>query len=192
MGQQPLEQVAWSDGRSLRDGIGQLFQEHSTDLLAWFQSRTFSGQVAADLCAETFAVALEQAARFDPSRGTSGAWLWGIARNLLRRYHRDAAVDARARQRLAIRSQVVAEDDLDLIEQRFDAAAMLDDGRAALDDLSPKVAAAVRCRVLDQQPYEVVARVCDCTEATARVRVSRGLSTLLERARAFEAEGEQP
>src|SRR5690349_10935083 len=75
VGQQPVEQVAWSDGRSLRDGIGQLFEEHSTDLLAWFQSRTFSGQVAADLCAETFAVALEQAARFDPARGTSGAWL---------------------------------------------------------------------------------------------------------------------
>lgn len=169
--------------------ISELYVSHAADLLAWLQTRTYSGQVAADLCAETFAVALETSASYDPARGDPGAWLWGIARNLLRRYHRSSAVDARARARLAIRTQLVAEDDLELIDSRYDAAALVAEVLAAIDDLSPKLAAAVRSRVLDENPYSVVAAECDCTEQTARVRVSRGLAILLDRAQSFQDDG---
>jgi RNA polymerase sigma-70 factor (ECF subfamily) len=156
--------------------------------LGRLQSRTYSAQVAADLCAETFAVALEQFDRFDPDRGDPGAWLWGIARNLLLRYQRAEAVDLRARQRLAISTPSVVDDDLDLIEREIDRDLLTALVERALSQLSDPVARAVRHRVLDELPYDEVARLADCSEAAARVRVSRGLSTLLE-SRAVETLG---
>lgn len=165
----------------MRAIFADLYRTHASDLLAWFKSRTFSGEVAADLVAETFAAALSDYGRFDADRGSHGAWLWGIARNQLLKYHRFGAVEARARRRLAIRTPRVHDDDLDALDAELDAFAERDRLRAALDDLGPGVAAAVRARVFDRLSYDEVARVCGCTPGTARVRVSRGLTTLLDR-----------
>lgn len=170
-----------STGRGSARWFGELYDTHAPELLGWLQSRTYCAEVAADLCAETFAVALEQYDRFDPSRGAAGAWLWGIARNHLRHFHRSESVDRRARERLGLRTPLVAEDDLDLIDDRLDASRRVEEVEAALVALSPKLALAVRSRVVDQRPYEEVARLCSCSEAAARARVSRGLTELLDR-----------
>lgn len=157
-----------------------LYDAHSQELLSWLHSRTFSGEVAADLCAETFAVALEQAHRYDPDRGAGGAWLWGIARNLLRHYHRSEAVERRARTRLGIVTPTVTDDEFDDVDHRLDRREAVRRATLALDDLSPKLAAAVRLRVIEDQPYEVVAKECGCTEVAARARVSRGLAAVFD------------
>jgi RNA polymerase sigma-70 factor (ECF subfamily) len=159
--------------------IGDLYDTHAASLLRWFQSRTFSREVAADLCAETFATAIESQHSFDPTRGAPGAWLWGIGRNLLRQYLRTAEVDRRARQRLGMTTPVVTDDDLDRVDDRLDAAPIAAALAARLDDLAPGQAAAVRARVLDGLPYAEVARRCECSVGAARVRVSRGLVELL-------------
>ncbi len=166
-----------------------LYRAHVHTLLGWFQSRTYSAQAAADLCAETFATALEGAADFDPARGAPGAWLWGIAQNLLRRYQRTEAIETRARERLAIRTPHVAEDDLDLIERICDRPELEKTVAAALATLSPAVADAVRHRVLEDRPYPDVAELCGCSEVAARARVSRGLSALLDRSDLPDIEG---
>jgi RNA polymerase sigma-70 factor (ECF subfamily) len=168
------------------EDFSDLYQAHVRQILGWLQSRTFSAQVAADLCAETFAVALEDRRRFDPTRGDPGAWLWGIARNLLRRYLRTEAVDRRARARLAIIPRVVPDDDLDLIEREIDRPTLEGIVQDALATLSPAVAQAVRLRVLEQRSYAEVALRCECSESAARIRVSRGLSKLLDSAQVSE------
>lgn len=160
--------------------LADLFDAEAAGLLAWFQSRTYSAEVAADLCAETFAVAIEHQDRFDPARGAAGAWLWGIGRNLLGQYVRSASVEQRAVHRLAIQVPLVSDDDLDRITDRIDAqhlGAVLTDH---VDALGPNVAAAVRARVLDAKPYAVVAAECGCSVGAARVRVARGLAALLD------------
>lgn len=159
--------------------VAELYDSHAATLLRWFQARTFSSEVAADLCAETFAVAIESQHNYDPSRGAPGAWLWGIGRNVLRQYHRSADVDRRARVRLGITTPVVSDDDLDRVDARIDAASLALALTARIDDLGPANAAAVRARVLDGMEYEDVARICECSVGAARVRVSRGLSMLL-------------
>lgn len=160
--------------------IVELYDEHARALLGWFQSRTMSAEVAADLCAETFATAIEHRDRFDPLRGDGGAWLWGIARNLLRGFQRSASVERRASVRLAMRTPLVSDDELDLADERCDAAAMADRLDHSLGTLSEAVADAVRARVVDGRSYEDVARRCGCSEVAARARVSRGLSQLLD------------
>ena len=167
-------------GISDPDAFGELYLAHVHRVLGWLQSRTYSAQVAADLCAETFAVALEQADRYDPERGEAGAWLFGIARNQLRRYQRTEAVDRRARERLAITTPSVADDELDLVDRAIDRPLLEQMVSDALAQLSESVADALRHRVLEGLPYDEVARRCGCSEVAARARVSRGLSTLLD------------
>lgn len=157
-----------------------LWHEHAQDLLRWFQSRTYSADVAADLCAETFAVAIESVDRYEAERGAAGAWLWGIARNMLRRYQRGGEVERRATQRLGLRTPLVAEDQLDLVDDRCDAAAVAHLLATSMAALSDGVADAVHARVVEGLDYAAVAARCGCTVAAARVRVSRGLSSLFD------------
>lgn len=164
----------------LEAAFNALYRANVEQLLGWFQRRTFSAQVSADLCAETFAVALERFDAYDPERGDLGAWLWGIARNLLRQYHRSEAVSVRARAKLSIVTADVADDDLDRIDREVDLPVIEKTVARALSQLSPSLSAAVRLRVIDGEAYEEVARRCDCSVGAARVRVSRGLAQLLD------------
>ena len=53
-------------------------------LLRWFRQRTAAGDVAADLCAETYSKALASLASYDATRAPAPtAWLYGIAKNEL-------------------------------------------------------------------------------------------------------------
>lgn len=158
--------------------VADVYDEHAAGLLRWFQSRTYSSEVAAELCAETFAVLIESQDRFDPERGSAGAWLWGIGRNLLRRYLATQAVEDRARRRMSLSTPVVSDDDLDAVDDRLDAARLGGPLVDRVDELSPGIAAAVRSRVLEGHPYSVVAQHCGCTVGAARVRVARGLAIL--------------
>lgn len=61
--------------------------------------------------AETFLVAWEQRARYDPARGAARAWLFGIATNLSRRHARTEASTLRAMAMDAGRAAVVEPED---------------------------------------------------------------------------------
>lgn len=71
-------------------------------LLAFFYRRVRSKEVAADLVAETFAVAFEARGRFCDLGMPGGAWLYGIARRELSQYFHDERVELRAVHRLGI------------------------------------------------------------------------------------------
>lgn len=172
---------------SLQAAIAELYDAHAQELLRWFSARTLSRETAADLLAETFAVAIEQYDRFDPARGAAGSWLWGIGQNLFRQYLRSAEVERRARERLAMRTPPVADDRFDRIDAQLDAARRIRTLNG-LDRLSDGVSTAVRLRVLEDLPYDDVARLCGCSVGAARVRVSRGLAVLLDQISETDAE----
>lgn len=69
------------------------YRRHVAALLGYFLRRTHDPELAADLCAETFAAALDGAHRFDPARGPAIAWLYGIARRLLAHAERRCGSD---------------------------------------------------------------------------------------------------
>jgi RNA polymerase sigma-70 factor, ECF subfamily len=56
-------------------------------LTAYFLATTGQRQQAEDLVQEVFTIALENAGKFDPSR-SFGAWMRGIARNVLLQYYK--------------------------------------------------------------------------------------------------------
>jgi RNA polymerase sigma-70 factor (ECF subfamily) len=153
------------------------YRRHVGGLLGYFLRRTRDPEVAADLCAETFAAALDGAHRFDPARGPAVAWLYGIARRLLVAAQRRGAVEDRARRRLGMAPLDLTDAALERIEALGSAAALT----AALAALPADQREAVRARVVDERDYAEIAREAHTSQSVIRKRVSRGLAGMRAR-----------
>jgi RNA polymerase sigma factor (sigma-70 family) len=161
--------------------FAEFYDREATVVLRWFLRRTTSLDWAADLTAETFAQAFLSARRYRADRGTTRAWVLGIAKHVLLRSLRRERVDARARRRLGVEPAVLPEAALERAEDLVDLDAQRPLLDAALEELSPTVRAAVELRVGEGLPFDTVARRLGCTTNAARVRVTRGMQQLIAR-----------
>jgi RNA polymerase sigma factor (sigma-70 family) len=164
------------------EAFGAFYRRHVTAVLAYLVSRTRRSDVAADVCAETFARALERRREFDPARGPARAWLFAIAHSVLVDSLRRGQVEANARRRLAMPARELTDDDLERIEELVDAASG-PDAQTLVGDLPPEQREAVLARVVAERTYEDIAAELEVSEAVVRQRVSRGLSALRKAAR---------
>lgn len=149
------------------------YVRHERLVLAYFRRRASSADVAVDLTAETFVAALASVRRFKPGREPAIAWLFGIARHKLLNSAARGRVEDRARRKLG--SPRLEYDDEELARVDRLGTRPVEELLAALPD---DQAAAIRARVLDEQPYDVVAVRLQCSALVARKRVSRGLAVL--------------
>lgn len=163
--------------RDRPEAFAVFYRRHERMVLGFFMRRTGTPELAADLAAETFATALMRVRRFDPARGPALAWVFGIAHNKLRRAQERGRVEDRARRRLGM--PVLALDDDALA--RIESMAGDDRVEALLARLPSAQAEAVRARIIDDQPYRLIAAGVSCSESVVRQRVSRGLRSLRER-----------
>jgi DNA-directed RNA polymerase specialized sigma24 family protein len=102
MAGQPDDEAILAALDTAPEGFAVFYRRHVAGLLRYFLRRTHDPELAADLCAETFAAALDGAHRFDPARGPAVGWLDRIARRLLAHAQRRGAVEHRARRRLGM------------------------------------------------------------------------------------------
>jgi RNA polymerase sigma-70 factor (ECF subfamily) len=159
------------------DAFGELYRRH-VDAVHRFLSSRAPQHVAGELTAETFAQAALSLRRFrDEADGSALPWIYGIARNLLRRYHERERVDTRARERLGMQLRAY-ELDLDAANARLDAERAAPALAAALDSLPRGQRQALELRVVYDLPYQQVARSLECSEVAARIRVTRALGAL--------------
>jgi RNA polymerase sigma-70 factor (ECF subfamily) len=169
-----------SDAELLRDAEDDpaafrgLYDRYAGPIHGFCLKRTGDHDAALDLTAETFAQAWESRHRFSDQRdGSLGPWLFGIARNVLLRSVRSQRMIDAARVQLQIEHERLAvEPDEGWIEG-LDA-----DLEAAVTALKPEQRRAIQLRVLDDRSYEDVADELGCSPVAARIRVSRGLSTI--------------
>ena len=105
-------------------------------------------------------------------------WLLGIARHVLLRTWEKGRTERRAQQRLGVEPVVCTDASLERVEALADANHPDNPLLRALDALPTEQAVAVRAHVLDEQPYEDLARDLGVPAATLRQRVSRGLSRI--------------
>lgn len=152
------------------------YRRHEDTVLGFFLRRTGSPEVAADLTAETFARALNGRRRFDGTLGEPGAWLFGIAGNLLATSLKRGRVDDSTRRRLGMEPLALDDDAIAQIN-----ALDGDPASAALEDLPVEQRDAILGRVLKEQSYAELAAQLRCSESVVRQRVSRGLRMLRSR-----------
>lgn len=127
--------------------------------------------------AELFAQVAIGLRRFrDEANGSAAPWLYGIAKNLVRRYHEHGRIESAARRRLGMPLRAY-ELDLDAVDDRLAAAA--EPGlAAALESLPGGQREALELRVLEERSYDEVALALGCSETAARLRVMRALGKL--------------
>jgi RNA polymerase sigma-70 factor (ECF subfamily) len=174
--------VSDSDAELLRrarddpEALGELYLRYRDELYRWFRSRVPESD-ASELTAELFAQVALSLRRFrDEAHGSAAPWLYGIAKNLVRRYHERGRIETAARRRLRMPLRAY-ELDLDSIDDRLAAAA--DPALAsALESLPAGQRQALELRVLEERPYDEVAQALGCTETAARLRVMRALGKL--------------
>ncbi len=175
------------------DAFSLLYEREGQAVLVFLVRRTVDVETAVDLTAETFAIALRSWAKLRPlGPEQRRAWLFTVARRLYGRYLRRARVEQRAVRRLGIQVPAVHHEDLALIEERAGLAELRARLGAELERLSADQRQALRLRIVEERPYDEVARQLGITEATARARVSRGLRSLtaaLEPLRSLREEG---
>jgi RNA polymerase sigma-70 factor (ECF subfamily) len=159
-----------------RHAFAVFYRRHVTAVLAYRMSRTRRPELAADICAEVFAAALETTDRYDPARGAARSWLFSMASSRLVDAVRRGAVEGRARARLGMPAVELSDADIERIEELLDPR--LDVAGQLLDGLPADQREAIRSRVLEERDYAQIAASVGLSEHVIRKRVSRGLSAL--------------
>jgi RNA polymerase sigma factor (sigma-70 family) len=162
-----------------KEGFVELYDRLHRRLLAYLARRVPDAEVAAELWAESWAVAFENWRRRrsqDPA--ASEAWMFGIARNHLAAYYRSRSIEQRALRRLGWTVPPVdagLEEELDRVFDRDGVGTDFARGMQALSSVRQR---AVRLRILEGREYSYIAASLGCSEQTARAHVSRGLRRL--------------
>lgn len=169
------------------DDISTIFERDAARMTGAVARQTFDAQVALDIVGEAFARGFEQRSRFsgDPKE-SGGAWINGIAANLVRDYFRSGAIERRAMDKMGIERQVATPTDVAQIEVLAGTVELRGRLAGALDQLSPENRRAVEMRVVEELEYDAVADLLGISSTAARARVSRGLRELRD---LLEAQG---
>jgi RNA polymerase sigma factor (sigma-70 family) len=157
------------------DAFAAFYRRHLDPVIAFLRRRLPAPEHALDLAAETFAVVALRPGDFR-GEGAATAWLYGIARNLLRESLRRGRIDAGARRRLGVEPTPLDDADLVAVEER--AAAGSDALRAALEALPEPTRRALLARVVEEREYPQIAAELECSEHVVRQRVHRGLARM--------------
>jgi RNA polymerase sigma factor (sigma-70 family) len=171
------EDLLLATGRQA-EAFGVFYRRHEPAMLLFFLRRTSSAEVAADLTAEVFAAALSGAHRFRPGKKPAIAWLYGIANNKLAASYSRGRVEERARKRLQAEPLVLTDDALERVEALADGEREMEIVDDLLRQLPPDQHDAVRAHVVDERPYQEIAKDLETSQAVIRQRVSRGLRSM--------------
>jgi RNA polymerase sigma-70 factor, ECF subfamily len=166
----------------------EFYNRYAAWVRSWFLRQTGSDSAALDLTAETFAQAWHASRRFrDMAEGSGAPWLFGIARNLLRQYHKHNRIESAARERLGLPAAWADCEDYDAVDERLEAGSLAPTLRLAIKALPREQRRALELRVVQQLEYEEVAGALGCSQNAARLRVSRALRALGLKLRGAEA-----
>ncbi len=156
-----------------------LYERLKTGIFRYAYYMTSSRSVAEEVTQEVFLTLLQNRARFDPKRGDLGAFVFGIARNVVRR------IDRRERPFEPL------PDDTDVLARLMGPAAALSDQldreqqignvRSAVASLPEHYRqVVVLCDLLEMSYAEAAASV-GCAIGTVRSRLNRGHKLLAEK-----------
>ena len=153
------------------DDAARLFDEH-VDAVYGYVGRRLGREAAADVVGDVFEVALSQPDRYEATRGSERAWLFGIATNLIRRHWRTEHRRLRAANRVAMRPAVPGDALLDIAE-RIDASTEVELAMAAVGGLAVEDRDLLLLVAWEDTPYKVCAEILGIPVGTVRSRLHR-------------------
>lgn len=158
-----------------------LYQRHKDAVYRFALLYCGSTATASDVTQDTFVHFITQPNQFDPTRGSVGAWLCGVARNLARKQfaRREDATDP-----------ALLSDDTDAYEEHVDRETPLERVlrnesaeavRRAVASIAPHYRDVLILCELSELTYAEAAQVCGIDIGTVRSRLSRARAQLAQR-----------
>jgi len=149
------------------DAFEALFRQHQAEVFRWILRIVRNTAMAEDLTVEAFWRVYRAHARFDAVNGNFGGWLRRIATNV--------AIDHLRRSR----REVPLPEDLGAAPSRpGEQSEMRRQILCALGKLSPRLRGAVLLALVEEEPYEEIARALSISVNAVKVRVFRGVRIL--------------
>ena len=151
-----------------------LYDRHQAGVYRFVLFLSGSATAAEEITQEVFVALIRDVSRFDPARGSMGAFLCGVARNLLRRQRlRDRLLVPLDRDR-GWAAEGDAHQDLAAAEQ---AEAL----RRAVLALPPRYREVVTLCHIEGRSYQDAAERLDCSTGTVCSRLNRARALLLHK-----------
>jgi len=148
------------------------YETHLEAVQRFIARRVSDPHLAADLTADVFLAAIQSAHKYKPDRGSPGAWLIGVARNVVNAEFRRAAKD-RTVTRLVSGRELLDTDSLADIEARIDAERAAREIYNAVRQLPRRDRALIELVAVDGMPVVDAGRLLGISEGAARVRWHR-------------------
>lgn len=157
--------------------FGELYTRYQRQIYL-YAARMCGVAAGDDVVQETFLAVLRQGGRFDPSKGTVGAYLYGIARHhVIKRLDREGVTLSEAVELVA--SDAVAPQEAPL--ETMARERMVGVVRQAVQSLPPAYREVVALCDLQEMDYATVAQVIQCPIGTVRSRLHRARGLLLRK-----------
>lgn len=156
--------------------VRSLYERYADDVFRYIARRLGDG-LANDLTADTFRIAIQRAASFDPTVGHPRAWLFGIASNLVRGHWRTEQRRLRAMERDARRDPAAGDPLLD-VDRRLDASSTLAAVLALVADLPPDDRDLLTLYAWEGCSYAEVGEALGIPVGTVRSRLHRIRQTI--------------
>ena len=158
----------------------ELYRRHQGPLFRFALRMTGSAWAAEEIVQDVFMTLVRDPNKYDSSRGTVGAFLYGVARNRIMKHVERAPRDLPLLERGDTGYHVLPQ----TIDQVTPAhSAELNERRErvhrAVTELPVEFREAVVLCLLEEMSYEDAARMLDCPIGTVRSRIHRGRALLL-------------
>ena len=162
------------------EAFTQLYRRHQAQLYRFALRMTGQAWAAEEVVQDVFMTLVREPKKFDPERGTLGAFLYGVTRNRVMKH-----LERLPRElRLEVRGDEGETKSLQIADQRTPAhwaelRERREQVRAAVLSLPPEFRETVVLCELEEMSYEEAAQVLECPLGTVRSRLHRGRALLL-------------
>lgn len=173
MSEHPIDREAISASLMDPRAFGVIFERHFGAIHGYLRRR-LDRQLADELASQTFLVAFDRRAEFDPRRLDSRPWLFGIATNLARNHRRREIRELRAIAELAPEPVM----GIDGVESRIDAERMRGLLAQALADLPSEEADVLLLLAWAELDQSEIADALAIPVGTVKSRLSRARGRL--------------
>lgn len=159
------------------DTLESFYRCYIAEVRAFVARRVSDPFLAADLTADVFLAAMSASKNYDSRQGNPGAWLTGIARNVLLKDARKRAREARAMSRVAS-GRLASDDAITRAEEIIDSNREAREVLAGIPKLPRAERAIFELVVVDGLSADEAAEALGVQPGTARVRLHRARKRL--------------
>lgn len=177
------EELLWLTRAGDESAFAKLYRRHQGPVYRFALQMSGSESVADDVTQEVFLALMRESSRFDSSRGSLAAYLYGVARNQVRRHLErgkfQVPLEEDGDEALSIEPIVAPGDPLGDLTLREGLSAL----RQAILTLPLHYREVVALCDLEEMSYEEAARSLGCAVGTIRSRLHRAHALLVQKLR---------